>query len=160
MQHLLSRSSHFIGFCVVEWSEILHAFAQLLMTFWFLKDFNFHSRSFIWCHWHSCQIKRHKGSLLWEEDGWQHTCPHKHQTKSFSRRNRTQKSKAVAMHASQNTISLGFIKSIPNSTILSIQGVVYIWDWIEFLTTPQSFSVYNSERNACVFSTSGGNFTY
>lgn len=75
------------------------------MTFWFLKAFNFHSRSFIWCHWHSCQIKRHKGSLLWEEDGWQHTCPHKHQTKSFSRRNRTQKSKAVAMHASLRTQS-------------------------------------------------------
>lgn len=70
-----------------------------------LSSFNFHSRPFIWCCWHSCQIKRHKGSLLWDEDGWQHTCPYKHQTKSFSRCNRKQKSKAVAMHASLRTQS-------------------------------------------------------
>ncbi len=35
--------SRFIGFCVVEWSEILHAFAQFLMTF-VSQAFNFHSR--------------------------------------------------------------------------------------------------------------------
>ncbi len=124
--------SRFIGFCVVEWSEILHAFAQFLMTF-VSQAFNFHSRLLFDAIGTVARLRDTKKFTLEPRGTHLSTqTPNKELLKALKPR----------LWRCMNPNSLGCIKSIPNSTIFSIQGVVYIWAWVEFLRTTPQFTMH------------------